>query len=105
MIAEVSLKKNPVVRGATWRLKVKYLQPDETTPVDMTGCTARVRVVLGNQPDLEWDSEIDTETGEIVTELTPEQSAEVYFKSAVMFLEVLFASETRVLFTGVLETA
>lgn len=103
-VRNYDLTKNPVVRGASWEFAVRYLQPDGNTPVDLTGCTARMRVRRSGDEELTWTAVVTVGTGTISVARTTAETTALNFSSAVYFLDVIFPSKTVTLLTGAIFT-
>jgi hypothetical protein len=99
------LKKNPIIRGASWKFEVNYLEPDGTTPMPgLASATAKLRIARSGDTPIVWTGTINSGTGKITFTLTPVQSAALNFSQATYFLDIEFPSETRTILTGPIPT-
>ena len=103
-VRNYDLQKNPVVRGATWEFAVRYLQPDGETPIDLTGCTARMRVRRSGDDDLTWTAAITVGTGTISVARTAAETTALNFSAAVYFVDIIFPTKTVTILTGAIYT-
>ena len=95
--AKLKLK---IIQGATFRKPLAWLAPDKTTPIDLTGCTARMQVRSEIESDtvlLELTTEngcivIDGSAGKLTLHLSPSATAAIAWESGVWDLEVVHPS-------------
>ena len=91
--AKLKLK---IIQGATFRKPLVWLAPDKTTPIDLTGCTARMQVrgeVESPTVLLELTTEndgivIDGPAGKLTLHLSPAATTAISWESGVWDLEV-----------------
>lgn len=80
-------------RGASYAFAMDYLEDDEVTPVDLTGCTARLQVrgktggIFGT-----FDLSINVSTGRISRTLTPSETRAIPEGMQTWGAEILFPS-------------
>ena len=95
--AKLKLK---IIQGATFRKALVWLAPDKTTPIDLTGCTARMQVrseIESTTVLLELTTEngcivIDGPAGKLTLHLSPAATAAIAWESGVWDLEVVHPS-------------
>ena len=95
--AKLKLK---IIQGATFRKPLVWLAPDKTTPIDLTGCTARMQVrseVESPAVLLELTTEnggiaIDGPAGKLTLRISPTATAAIAWESGVWDLEVVHPS-------------
>ena len=91
--AKLKLK---IIQGATFRRLLVWLAPDKITPIDLTGCTARMQVrseVESPTVLLELTAEnggivIDGPAGKLILHLPPAATAAIAWESGVWDLEI-----------------
>ena len=92
--AKLKLK---IIQGATFRKPLEWLAPDKTTPIDLTGCMARMQVrseIESATVLLELTTEnggivIDGPAGKLTLHLSPPATAAISWESGVWDLEVV----------------
>jgi len=71
-----------VIRGLPWEFQVRYLQDDEVTPIDLTGCSADLVFFDPNGKDVapvSFPSQIDVATGGLSWELSEADTKSIPF--------------------------
>lgn len=92
--AKLKLK---IIQGATFRRLLVWLAPDKITPIDLSGCTARMQVrseVESPTVLLELTTEnggivIDGPAGKLILHLPPAATTAISWESGVWDLEVV----------------
>ena len=95
--AKLKLK---IIQGATFRKPLVWLAPDKTTPIDLTGCTARMQVrsevesptVLLELTTANGGIVIDGPAGKMTLHISPADTASVTWEGGVWDLEVVHPS-------------
>ena len=96
MIIPAKLKLK-IIQGATFRKPLVWLAPDKTTPIDLTGCTARMQVrsevesatVLLELTTANGGIVIDGPAGKLILHLPPKATTAISWESGVWDLEVV----------------
>ena len=91
--AKLKLK---IIQGATFRRSLVWLAPDKTTPIDLTGCMARMQVrseiesaaVLLELTTGNGGIAIDGPAGKLTLYISPADTASATWESGVWDLEV-----------------
>ena len=99
MITPAKLKLK-IIQGATFRKALVWLAPDKKTPIDLTGCTARMQVrseIESPTVLLELTTEnggivIDGPAGKLTLRISPTATAAITWESGVWDLEVVHPS-------------
>ena len=96
MIIPAKLKLK-IIQGATFPKVLRWIAPDKTTPIDLTGCTARMQVrseIESPTVLLELTTEnggivIDGPAGKLTLRISPAATAAIAWESGVWDLEVV----------------
>lgn len=92
--AKLKLK---IIQGATFPKVLRWIAPDKTTPIDLTGCTARMQArseIESPTVLLELTTEnggivIDGPAGKLALHISPADTAAIAWESGVWDLEVV----------------